>query len=110
LAATGLTSGRVTNFVSAFQVEGPNARTIISRRFEVEGFGGAAFARNGDSGAAVVTKDHFLIGILQAVQPSGTALILPWRRWKKAVVLCRFLREVTFSFQKGSNVFAKGFF
>lgn len=44
----------------------------------MEGVDGAAFARNGDSGAAVITEDNYIIGIVQAVLPSGTALILPW--------------------------------
>lgn len=84
--------------------------TITSRRFEVEGLDGAADAQNGDSGVAVVTEDNCVIGIIQAVLSSGTALILPWQAVEAGSgALPHPVSEVTFSLYV-PRVFEGGFF
>jgi len=78
-AATGKTIGRVVAIKEHFRLMNlPNP--VFSRRFEVQSSTAEVFARKGDSGAAVVTEDLQIIGIIQAVRdpPNAAVLVLPW--------------------------------
>jgi len=64
--STGLTHGRVVmvNSIVGPVNYGPGFTCWFRRTFRIEGDGGTAFASRGDSGAAVITPDGRLVGII----------------------------------------------
>jgi len=79
-AATGKTYGHVVGLKKSFKLRDFGNRTVFSDRFDIHSSSKEVFARNGDSGAAIVTDDSMVIGIIQAVRdpPHASVLVLPW--------------------------------